>query len=282
MLSQQESAWVVYSAIFLFFTIFLSLRCRKNMLLIPFVIFGMLISIGSICLLAAHSGLSTTINTAIASAASNNINFSLNRYWQGKSLTLSLLPAASFLLFLGIMEAEIIFIRHLAVALNNRERWSSIYLRDPEKSSGFAQPKAKKSSLRPWTYWVSFILLAIYLVVAMVSVIVETTMEDTSKDLGVAICVSMLWFISGLNVFVIWCSCNSSANHVRTIRRNRDDLKFLRFTPILFFVLITGCTGSLLDLLCHTYCFHDALDSSRDIQCLCSITVYYVDVYLYR
>jgi hypothetical protein len=243
MLSQQENAWAVYAAVFLFFTIFLSLRCRKNLLLIPFVVFGLLVTVGTICLLAAHSGVSSTISNAIASAVKNQEYFTLNRYWQGKSLSLSLLPAASILLLFGIMEAQIIFIRHMAVALHNRDHWGSIYLRDPEKSRGFAASteKKKKSSLRPWTYWTSLILLFIYLIVAISSVIIQTT-DSGDKNLGVAVCVSILCILSFVNVGVIWCSCNSSANHVRTIRQNRDDLKFLRFTPLLFSVLMTGLT----------------------------------------
>ncbi|CAO3628665.1 unnamed protein product [Mucor hiemalis] len=244
MLSQQESAWAVYAAIFLLFTIFLSLRCRKNLLLIPFVVFGMLVTIGTICLLAAHSGAWNSVSAAMASAASTHQAFILNRYWQGKSLSLSLLPSASILLLVGIMEAQLIFIRHMAIALHNREHWGSIYLRDPEKSRGFvssAQQNKKKRSLRPWTYWTSLVILVLYMVVGVCTVIVQTNVSmESGKDLGVAICASILCFLSLLNVYVVWSSCNSSANHIRTIRQNRDDLKFLRFTPVLFSALMVG------------------------------------------
>lgn len=241
MLSQQENAWAVYAAIFLFFTIFLSLRCRKNLLLIPFVIFGLLVTIGTICLLAARSGVSSTITAAIASAVKNQEYFTLNRYWQGKSLSLSLLPAASILLLFGIMEAQVIFIRHMAIALRNRDHWGSIYLRDPEKSKGFSNQQKKKSTLRPWTYWTSLVLFFVYFLVALSSVLIQTTSDHggDNNNLGVAVCITILCLLSYINVGVILCSC-LSANHVRTIRKNRDDLKFLRFTPILFSMLMTG------------------------------------------
>lgn len=244
MLSQQESAWAVYAAIFLLFTILLSLRCRKNLLLIPFVVFGMLVTVGTICLLAAHSGAWSSVSAAMTSAASTHQTFILNRYWQGKSLSLSLLPSASILLLVGIMEAQLIFIRHMTIAIQNREHWGSIYLRDPEKSRGFAsstQQKKKKRSYRPWTYWTSLIILTLYLVIGVCTVVVQTNISNGSgKDLGVAVCTSLLFFLALLNVYVVWYSCNSSANHVRTIRQNRDDLKFLRFTPILFSALMLG------------------------------------------
>ncbi|KAG2199090.1 hypothetical protein INT47_005094 [Mucor saturninus] len=234
--SPQEKVWIMYAVLLACLNLYLTLRIRKNLLLIPFLVFGVLVTIGTICLLANNSG--------VFQSASNSVNpvFIGDRYWQDQSLSLSVLPTASVLLLFGIMEAQLIFIRHMAVAIHNRDHWGSIYLRDPEKSQGFlTAQKKKKSSLRPWTYWASLILMVLYLCTAICSFVIQTMDHDT-KGLGVAVCVSVLCLLACFNVGVILFSCNSSANHIRTIRKNRDDLMFLRFTPVLFLVLMMGMT----------------------------------------
>ncbi|KAG1060762.1 hypothetical protein G6F42_027875 [Rhizopus arrhizus] len=124
----------------------------------------MLMSIGNICLLAAHYG---------------ETSVSVN--WVSKSLVLSLLPAASVLVFLGIMEAQLIFIRHIATAIHNRDHWGSLYLREPEKR----KPSTKKHPARPWTYYTSLASLALYTLLAMCSVILLAAATSlTQKKVG--------------------------------------------------------------------------------------------------
>lgn len=238
-LSSQEKVWIVYAVLLGFLNLYLAFRIRKNLLLIPFLVFGLLATIGTICLLSTNSGEYPTFESAREAASFNHQAFIENRYWQSQSLALSILPTASVLILFGIMEAQLIFIRHMAVAIHNRDHWGSIYLRDPEKSQGFVTVQKKKTSLRPWTYWTSLVLMAVYLLVAICPVIIQRTDYD-NKGLGVAVCVSILCLLACFNVGVIWFSCNSSANHIRTIRKNRDDLMFLRFTPILFSVFMIG------------------------------------------
>lgn len=224
MLSAQENAWCVYTALFLFFSIILTCRCRNNILLIPFAIFGILMTVGNICLLAAHYG-------------ESNANVS----WVSKSLVLSLLPAASVLVFLGIMEAQLIFIRHIATAINNRDHWGSLYLRKPEKKRPVTDNKRK--SAKPWTYYTSLASLAVYTLVAICSVILLAASSSiTEKKLGSALCVTLMLLVVCFNTLVIM-SYSRSTSHVRLIRRNRDDMLFLKVTPVLFSVCMAGMTA---------------------------------------
>jgi hypothetical protein len=242
MLSPQEDAWAVYAALFLFFTIILTLRCRNNLLLIPFSVFGMVIAIGNICLLATDSSSPETIAAAAEEASLMNRVFSIDHYWISKSLVLNVFPAASLLVFLGIMEAQLVYIRHIAAAIYNRDHWGSLYLRDPEKKK-----PTPKASLRPWTYWTCLILLALYTVIAVCSVVVLTTIFDPA--IGTAICVSLLCCLAWTNTaLVMWYT--STTHHARMIRQNRGDVLFLRFTPILFSVCTAGMTA-----LTWMYCF---------------------------
>ncbi|KAF1799672.1 hypothetical protein V8B55DRAFT_1540413 [Mucor lusitanicus] len=232
MLSAQENAWCVYTALFLFFSIILTYRCRHNVLLIPFAIFGMLMSVGNICLLAAHYG---------------ETSVSVN--WVSKSLVLSLLPAASVLVFLGIMEAQLIFIRHIATAIHNRDHWGSLYLREPEKRKPSSN---KKHPARPWTYYTSLVSLALYTLLAVSSVILLAAATSVAqKKIGSAVCVTLMLLVVCFNTLVIM-SYSKSTNHVRLIRRNRDDMLFLKVTPILFSVCMAGMTA-----LSWIYCLHD-------------------------
>lgn len=230
MLSQQESAWAVYASTFLFFTIFLTLRCRKNFLLIPFVIFGMILAIGTICLLAAHFNYFKNNNNQQEEFQES----SSDRYWQSKSLAIGLLPASSILILMGIMEAQMIYIRHMAIAMNNRDHWGSIYLRDPEKSKGFLQQHKKKSSLRPWTYWCSLVVSTLYLVVVIICVIIQTT---THNNLAVSLCITLLTLLACFNLVIVF---SATKQRRKTIRQNRDDLLFLRMTPIWFTLFMIG------------------------------------------
>ncbi|KAI8647031.1 hypothetical protein BD408DRAFT_409091 [Parasitella parasitica] len=231
MLSAQENAWCVYTALFLFFSIILSYRCRNNILLIPFAIFGMLMTVGNIYLLAARYG-----------AANTSVD------WASKSFALSLLPAASVLVFLGIMEAQLIFIRHITTAIQSRDHWGSLYLRDPEKR----HPVASKKRVRPWTYYTSLVALAVYTLLAICSVILlGAASSSLPKKIGSAVCVTLMLAVVCFNTIVIMVY-SKSTNHVRLIRRNRDDLLFIQITPILFSICIVG-----MAVLSWIYCFHD-------------------------
>ncbi|KAI8332743.1 hypothetical protein EDC96DRAFT_579531 [Choanephora cucurbitarum] len=233
MLSQQVEAWAVHAAIFLFFTIILTLRCRNNVFLIPFALFGFLVTIGSILLAMYRKGYET--------ASSNSMSIAEQQYWIKESLVLSFLPAASVLVFGGIMEAQLIYIRHIAAAIYNRDHWGSMYLRNAEKHM-----PAKKSapSLRPWTYWTSLFLLVLYTLVAIASVLVETVIgvSDRQKDLSIAVCSTLLFVFSSFNIGLVWYTSAISIKHIRMIRQNRDDMLFLRITPILFSISMAGMT----------------------------------------
>lgn len=211
--SQQQDAWAVYAAFFLLFTIFLTFRCRHNLYLLPFVVFGLIVAIFDICLIAASAG----------------VQESSDRYWISKSLVLNLLPTISLLIFLGIMESQLIFIRHISSAIESR---TSLYLRDPEKKVVSRQHQKK----RPRAYWLSMLSLFLYTLLAVVNLILFLT-----RTVGVAICVSLMFIVVCFNTAVIVSyTRETTTNHIRFIRRNRGDLFFLRVTPILFSVCMGG------------------------------------------
>ncbi|CEG66135.1 hypothetical protein RMATCC62417_02769 [Rhizopus microsporus] len=220
MLTAQEIAWVIYAIFFTALSLALVIRSRHHVLLLPFVLFSILTSIALIAMLSAH------------------YNYILAETWASKSLALNILPVISLLVFLGIMEAQILFIRQVATALNNRERWRSIYLRDSEKQEGFPV-RQRKQSLHPWNYWTSITILIIYALVVLCCIILQLLAFRMSsvktRDLGMAICITILFILSSTNCIVIW---NSSASS--TIRQNRDDTLFLRCVPVLFSMALAG------------------------------------------
>lgn len=215
MLSAQEVAWIIYTVFFAVLSIILAARCCHNLLLLPFVLFGLLTSIALIVMLSAHYG------------------FTLTSDWSSKSLVLNVLPVISILVLLGIMEAQILFIRHVAAALYNRERWRSIYLRDSEKSEGF--PRAQeRHSLRPWNYWTSVIVLLVYAIIIVCCIVIQIS-TSTVQSVAMPICITILWILTIINCFVIWKS-----SRFGNVRQNRDDLFFLRIVPLLFSMSMMG------------------------------------------
>lgn len=218
MLGQQQDAWAVYAAFFLLFTLFLTFRCRHNLYLLPFVIFGLMVSIFDICLIVANnfdSGLYTT-----------------DRYWINKSLVLNLLPTISLLIFLGIIESQLIFIRHISSAIESR---TSLYLRDPPEKLKQQQQQKK----RPRTYWLCMLSLLLYTILAFVNLLLFLT--RTYEVVGVAICVSLMFVVVCFNTAgILSFTRETTTNHIRFIRRNRGDLFFLRVTPLLFSLCMGG------------------------------------------
>ncbi|RCH99320.1 hypothetical protein CU098_011247 [Rhizopus stolonifer] len=213
MLSIQETAWIIYTIFFATISILLAARSRHHLLLIPFVLFGLLTSIALIVMLAGH------------------YDILLESSWSDKSLVLNVLPVISLLVLLGIMEAQILFIRHVSAALYNRDRWRSIYMRDSEKPEGF--PAGQESHpLRPWNYWASLVILAIYSVIVLCCILIQV-LDSTS--LGMPVCISLLWVLSTIDSFVVWKSSTFG-----NVRQNRDDLLFLRIVPLLFSLSMMG------------------------------------------
>ncbi|KAI8886032.1 hypothetical protein K501DRAFT_283952 [Backusella circina FSU 941] len=234
MLSGQEIAWIVYAILFIGITLVLAFRCKSNLLLLPFGLFGVILSAGLIYQLSDRSSVPETEDA------------STFLYWTGRSFVHDLLPIISILIFFGIMEAQLVFIKHMAVAIYNRDRWGSIYLRDPEKSQGFTRTSfasnQKKRSLRPWYYWASLTVTLFYFLMIVCLVIIQIVSSSAfNKDQAIAICTTVLFVLSWLNIAIIWNSSNgASTNHIRMLRRNRDDLLFLRLAPILFNIAMAG------------------------------------------
>lgn len=236
MLSQQEISWTVYAAIYLLFSALLICRCRHNYYLIPFILFSLLIAVGHLFLIGSH---------AVSTDAMVNHNSAFSHIWISKSLVLSVLPALSFLVFLGIMESQLIFIRHITAAMQNRDYWGSLYLRQPEKKVvPLTQQRKNTSQHKSWTYWFSLFTLFLYTLIAFISIILFLAIPDTQqKSLGVALCASLLLVVLCINTGAMIFFTRKNAMHgAQLIRRNRDDLIFLRITPVFFTLGMAGTT----------------------------------------
>ncbi|KAI9281802.1 hypothetical protein BY458DRAFT_498024 [Sporodiniella umbellata] len=214
MLSSQEVAWIVYTIFFAIVSIALAVRCRHHLMLLPFVLFGSLTSVAFIVMLGGH------------------YSTSLDSVWSSQSLVLNILPVISLLVLLGIMEAQVLFIKHVSAALYNRDRWRSIYMRDSEKSEGFPAGQISHP-LRPWNYWASLIVMTVYSMVVLCCVLFQVL----ETPLAIPICTTLLCVLSIVESMVAWKSSTFG-----NIRQNKDDLIFLRGVPLLFSLSMMGMT----------------------------------------
>ncbi|KAI8989421.1 hypothetical protein BDB01DRAFT_833537 [Pilobolus umbonatus] len=242
MLSKQPIAWVIYAIAFLLSVTVLLFRWRNNLLLTPFILYGGSMAASLIYLLVTHS----------------NNNISLDTFWVSKSLVFTTLPTLSAFLFIGIMEAQLMFIQHISIAIYNRDRWGSIYLRDPEKSQGFIPTSftqnEQKKRLRPWGYIISIVLAVLYIMTAFICIIIElltNVLTPFQRQTGISVCISIMCAISCINLCVIGYSykkLSQSSGHIRMIRHNRDDMLFLRMAPLL--LVLSNIT---ITCLCWSY-----------------------------
>ncbi|KAG0173446.1 hypothetical protein DFQ30_007931 [Apophysomyces sp. BC1015] len=226
MLNQQESAWAVYCAFFALLSFTLALRCRSNRLLWPFAVFSLLVFAGLVIVLTRHASEMTVDSN----------------YWIIISPVINQLPFLSLVLFVGILETQLIFIRHLTIAVSNRNRWGSLYLQDPEKIADYGRPQQKLSSPRPWTYWANLVVLAIYTFATIAFLCVRFLQSDNPvRRQQQAVCTSIMALMAIVNAALIWIGSNlQSMKHLRMMRKNRHDVMFLRLSPILFAFSMTG------------------------------------------
>ncbi|KAI8377614.1 uncharacterized protein BYT42DRAFT_546277 [Radiomyces spectabilis] len=217
MLYSYESAWAAYCSFFILLSVALIWRCRSNLLLLPFIGFSIFATIGLIVAITRRT---------------------YETHWIERSPVLYQWPVLSLLLFIGIIESQQVFFRHLALALYNRQRWGSLYVRDPEKAALYGR---KPGSARPWTYWFNLVFLTIYTAVVIVNLCLQLVILNKRGSLASAVCTTILAGLACINAILI--SSGSSlraARHLRVLRKNRQDLLFLRATPILFTLVMAG------------------------------------------
>ncbi|KAI9473617.1 MAG: hypothetical protein EXX96DRAFT_578669 [Benjaminiella poitrasii] len=231
MLNEQESAWAVYAAAFLFFTSILTYRCRHNILLLPFAVFGMVITIGSICLLAStihHNDTSVLDATTQSLEEHNDLS-------SKELLTIGILPITSVLIFSGIVESQYVFIQRMTIAISAQSREL------PNKQL-FSRHDTLPYTRRPVcrSSWLSLLSLIIYSMLALSVILLLSISAEIPKS-GLAICVTLMWATVCCNtILILQYTTQLGRAKVRLIRRNRGDLVFLRLISLLFTFAASG------------------------------------------
>ncbi|KAI8975300.1 hypothetical protein BDF20DRAFT_914250 [Mycotypha africana] len=221
MLNAQEIVWIFYMALLFFFTAILIWRCRDKLHLIPFVIFGIIIIIS----LFYQLNVDDSLNQVYTAPISTHLQ---QHYWSSKSLVFHTLPIISTLLFSGIVEAQLTYVRHLTAATNiTNVRRLKIY----------------------WVLLMSFIA---YILFASISFLIQFVIESSRQQrIYASVFVTMMFLSSTFNtatmLFYLYSIHHSNHSY---IRQKASDLFYLRTVPALLSIF----TGGLV-ILNWLYCF---------------------------
>lgn len=110
MLNQQQTAWTVYSVVFILLIVLLGTRCwRNNLLLLPFIVFSLLSLVAHIIMLVRHYDADTVIA------------------WADRSVVINHMPIFSVLLFAGLAEVQRVYITQHEEN-HRRRRWQVLLL----------------------------------------------------------------------------------------------------------------------------------------------------------
>lgn len=214
-MNQQESAWTIYTVVLLLLVFPLAYKSRYQLGLLPFLIFNILSAVALIVTLAGryHS------DTVLA--------------WADRSPIINHMPVFSILMFAGIVEGQLIYCRHVTVALQNRDRWISLY--GSEKSRQRRIDQQQQQQKKKWPQWCHVSLLVVYIAFAIALLCVRFTLEDdlASTRAIMAGCIAGLAAVAAVHTIVSW-SC------LRGGGMERSDMLFLRVAPLLFFVAMAG------------------------------------------
>ncbi|KAI8150095.1 hypothetical protein BJV82DRAFT_662187 [Fennellomyces sp. T-0311] len=198
-------------------TTVLAVRCRNNLLLLPFIVFAVLSTISHLVMLARRYQSDSVILLADRSPIINHI------------------PIFSLLLYAGVIEGQLVYIQHVNTAYQNRDRWSSLRdLEDPEKQQQQQQNSLRQK--RPKKYWVSVCMLILYTCLVVALVCVRLLLNDNlgSTRQIMAICISALTLLSAITVAFVFLFV------IPAKAIQRLDTCFLKVTSILFMISMIG------------------------------------------
>ncbi|KAI9491413.1 hypothetical protein BDB00DRAFT_489485 [Zychaea mexicana] len=253
MLTGEDIAWVIYSTILILLTTVLAVRCRHNLLLLPFIVFAILSTISHLVMLARRYQSDSVILLADRSPIINHI------------------PIFSLLLYAALIECQLMYIQHVNTSYQNRDHWNSRDLDDPEKQQQRRQRQSQQQSQqeqqqqqqrkqnsirlkRSKTYWANVCMLITYTCLVVALVCVRLALNDNlgSTRLIMALCITALAVLAASNALFVFLAvvptprsssssttATATAASTKTNNLYRDGC-FLKATMLSFTISMIG------------------------------------------
>ncbi|KAI9259545.1 hypothetical protein BDA99DRAFT_560967 [Phascolomyces articulosus] len=234
MLTGEDIAWIIYSTILIMLSTVLAVRCRNNLLLLPFIVFAILSTISHLVMLSRRYQSDSVILLADRSPIINHI------------------PIFSLLLYAALIECQLVYIQHINTSYQNHHQWNSLGdSDDPEKQQRQRQQQQQQDSheqqhpshqnslirqKRPKKYWLNVCMLIVYTCLVVALVCVRLFLNDNlgSTRLIMALCISALALLASMNALFVYFAVippNAGLHH---------DACFLKSTSILFSISMIG------------------------------------------
>lgn len=231
MVTSQDTAWIVYTIVFILQGIVLGVRSRHNLLLLPFVVFTLLSAVGHIIMIERNYQGDTLVLLADRSVITNHM------------------PIFSFLLYAGIIGCQL-------VCIQNSTANSHVQQQPPSPSSSKDATSEKQQhrllfisrarlGRRPPMYWVIISHLLAYGCLVLAFICVRVTRDDdlsaTRRSLA-SLVTSMLGIIVSNSALLYWFTfCRQSISIAsRTSKQHYYDTWLVRIIMFLYLVFMTG------------------------------------------
>jgi hypothetical protein len=255
MLGQEVSAWLAYAILFCFFSIALFLHSIYHWNIIPFTLYAICITSGSLFVIL-------------------NPNFSdPDRPWRDQEPIINQLPVYSILIFAGIIDWQFVYIRFIETTIKNYKRWGSLHpiviSEKGDATSGsikrdlstgtttytehsldslysLSALTTKSSFLFGyWTFWIYISILILYAIVILAFIICKIAISDPNiESFASAIFITIMTFPSILNtMFVIYTGSKCHSELIsRIMGQNGRETAILCLIPILFTIVMSSTT----------------------------------------
>lgn len=229
MVSSQDTAWIVYTIVFILQGIVLGVRSRHNLLLLPFVVFTLLSAVGHIIMIERNYQGDTLVLLADRSVITNHM------------------PIFSFLLYAGIIGCQLVCIQNSTTNhIQQKQQASS----SKEVSSEKLQHRIlfisrARLSRRPSMYWIVISHLLAYGCLVLAFICVRVTRDDdlsaTRRSLA-SLVTSMLGVIISNSVLLCWFTCcrHSISIASRASKQHYYDIWLVRIIMLFYLIFMTG------------------------------------------
>lgn len=228
MVTSQDTAWIVYTIVFILQGIVLGVRSRHNLLLLPFVVFTLLSAVGHIIMIERNYQGDTLVLLADRSVITNHM------------------PIFSFLLYAGIIGCQLVCIQNSTA--------NHVQQQPPSPSKDATSEKQQHRILfisrarlgrRPPMYWVIISHLLAYGGLVLAFICVRVTRDDdlsaTRRSLA-SLVTTMLGIIASNSALVYWFTfCRQSISiATRTSKQHYYDTWLVRIIMLLYLIFMTG------------------------------------------
>ena len=230
MLTGEDISWIIYSTILIILSTMLAVRCRNNILLLPFIVFAILSTISHLVMLSRQYQSDSVILLADRSPIINHI------------------PIFSLLLYAALIECQLVYIQHINTAYQKcNHQWNNLEEQDLDDAEKQRQRREEQKQLqqdsirrkKPKCYWINVFMLILYTCFVVALVCVRLFLNDNlgSTRLIMALCISALLTLAVVNVVFVYTAVIPPNVNLR------HDARFLQSTSILFTISMVGMTA---------------------------------------